>query len=358
MAVPAQILESQINDFTRAMVQKVSPQLTDVFTPQHPVYQQLEKHGGIISENPGRGPVRDIEYARVRRVKKSSRTKQTIEREKGDSQTTTAAQFDWVMCTNTLFVNKFIFLNTQGGDAQLKYIKERMDARDADMRIQLVEDLWSGDTVGSTPQFGIQDFIQFNPTSDPARGAVGGISVVDVPTWANQYANFNAAYATYVTGAQTLTFLDSGTNSLGSLYRRCSNNAEGLSKEGQPNLIAANEPFIRFCEGLARAGLLRQDGNEVRDFGIEGFRYKNGLIYWDQDCPDDPNDSTWGVAYLMNTRVMQLVWAKGIQRLMSPQIVEQTDGGYSWDITSQYCMVIRDRRRQGVMFGVKEATAS
>ena len=358
MALPAQISEAELNDFTRAMARKLSPDLTDVFTPMHPIYEMMKKNGGVMTENPGRGPVRDVEYARVRRTKKSSRTKKRIEREKADSQSTTTAQYDWIMLTNTLYVDKYTFLNTQGGDAQLRYIKERMDARDADLDIQLAEDLWEGDVVGSTPQFGLQDIIQFVPTADPTKGAVGGLSVSDIPTWANQAHNYNAAYAVYTSGAQVNTFLDTGTNSLGTLYRDCSNNPLGKRPEGQPNMIAANEAMIRYCEGLARAGLLRQDGNEERDFGIDGFRYKNAVIYWDQDTPVDPNDSSYGVGFLVNTNSIELVWAKGLMRQMSPQIIEQTDGGYSWDITSQCCLVCRDRRKNGVIFGLQEASAS
>lgn len=353
-----QIVESELNDFVRAMERKRSKTLTDIFTPNHPLFMMLEKHGGVTKENPGQGPVRDVRYARVRRTKKLSRTQKTVEREKADSQTTTTAQYQWVMHLNTLFVDRYTFLNTQGGDAQVKYLSERMDERDMDMKIQMVEDLWSGDTVGSTAQFGLQDFIQFDPTSDPARGAIGGLSVAEFPTWANQYANFNAAYATYTGGAQVSTFLDTGTNSLGTLYRNCSNNPLGTMAEGQPNLIAANEAMIRYCEGLARAGLLMKCGGGTNDFGIDGFRFKNAIIYWDPDCPNDPNDSSYGVGFLINTRSLEVVYAKGLERMVDDRDKELTDGSYTWDITSQWTTTCNDRRKNGVLFGLKPVSAS
>lgn len=358
MAFLPQILESELNDFVRAMARKTSPDLTNVIDLPHPILDQIRAAGGVKFENPGQGPVRDIQYATVRRTKKTSRTKQTFEREKAGSQTTTTAQFGWVMYNTTMAVPKFLYHNIMGGDAQLSYLKERMDERDMDMMKQLVEDIWNGDTVGSTQQWGIKDFVQWDPTSDPARGAVGLISVADVPTWRNVSSNFAEAYATYSSGAQTRTFLDSGTKSLGSTYRACCNNPDSKSKKGRPNLMPSNEAYIRYCEGLARAGLLRQDGNETRDFGIEGFRYKDGIIYWDNDCPNDPSDSSKGVSFLLNTDMMEVVFAKGLERMMGDKMIESEDGSYTWDVTTQCTMTIKDRRRCGVIYGIGEAAAA
>lgn len=358
MAFLPQIVESELNDFVRAMARKTSPDLTNVIEVPHPILDQIRQAGGVKFENPGQGPVRDIQYGSVRRTKKLSRTRQTAEREKAGSQTTTTAQYGWVMYMNTMYVPKFTFHNIQGGDAQLSYLKERMDERDLDMNKQLVEDIWAGDTVGTTAQWGLQDMIQFDPSSDPDRGAVGGISVADVPTWANVSSNFDSAYATYSSGAQTLTFLDSGTKSLGTTYRMCCRNPDGKNEKGKPKLMPCNEPFIRYCEGLSRAGLLRQDGNETRDFGIDGFRYKSALIYWDDDCPNDPNNDSWGVSFLLNTSSVEVVFAKGLERMVGDKMVEQSDGSYTWDITTQATMTCKDRRRNGVIYGIKEASAS
>lgn len=299
-----------------------------------------------------------MQYGTVRRVKKLSRTRQTMEREKADSQTTTTAQYNWVMYNATMYVPVFQFHNVQGGDAQLNYLKERMDERDLDLHKQLVEDLWNGDDVSGTTLWGIKDIVQFNPAADPARGAVGGLSVTDFPTWKNVSANFNGPYATYSSGAQTLTFLDSGANSLGSTYRACCNNPDSKNERGKPKLMPCNEPFIRFCEGLSRAGLLRQDGNEVRDFGIDGFRYKGGLIYWDNDCPDDPNNNAYGVVLLLNTHSLEVVYAKGLERMVGDRMTEQVDGAYTWDVKTQLTVTVKDRRRNGIMYGIQEASAS
>jgi len=358
MAFLPQIVESELNDFVRAMARKTSPDLTNVIEVSHPFLDQLRKVGGVKFENPGQGPVRDIQYASVRRVKKLSRTKKTGEREKAGSQTTTTAQYNWIMYMATMYVDKFTFHNTMGGDAQLSYLKERQDERDRELHKQLVEDIWNGDTVGTTPVWGLKDAIQFVPTADPDRGAVGGISVTDVPTWKNYASNFNGPYATYVNGAQTLTFLDSGTSSLGTLYRNCCNNDDQKNEKGCPKLMPSNEAMIRYCEGLSRAGLLRQDGNETRDFGIEGFRYKKAIIYWDNDCPVDPNDNSRAVSFLINPYSFEVIFAKGLERMVGPQVIEQSDGSYTWDITSQASIAVKDRRRNGVFYGVTETSAS
>lgn len=357
MSLP-NIQESQLNDFVRAMARKTSPDLTNIIEEPHPLLDQIRANKGVKYENPGQGPVRDIQYASARRIKKLSRTKMTAEREKADSQTTTSAQYNWVMYESTMFVSKYLFHNLSGGDAQVNYLKERMDERDLDLHKQIVEDLWDGTTVGTSHVWGIKDLVQFTPTSDPARGAVGGISVTDFPTWKNVSANFNGPYATYNSGAQTLTFLDSGVNSLGTTYRMCCNNPDSKNEKGKPKLLPCNEPFIRFCEGLSRKGLLRQDGNEVRDFGIDGFRYKGGIIYWDNDCPDDPNNNSYGVVLLLNMHTIEVVFAKGIERMVGERMIEQVDGSYTWDITTQLTMTCKDRRRNGVMYGIQEASAS
>lgn len=354
----ATVNESLLDDFVLAVREKKSRDLTDIATPQHVTFKKMEQTGGIREENPGRGPVEDVRYATPRRTVVLSRSAPMKEPSREPIAGITQAQFQWMQFITTLLIPKFNYDNTIGADAMADYVSRQMDILDTDLEEQMVECLWAGLVNGTDVMWGLQDFVQFVPTADPAKGAVGGIGVANIATWANQAKNYNKAYQAWDTGAPVTDFLTDGSNSLLALYLACCNNPQGHASAGQPNLLAVNETLFLYFADLYRQGLVFSDAQENQFLGVDTYRFRGATVYHDRDVPNDPNTSTYGVGYLFNTWSMSWVWARGLKKKWSDKHKLNDLTAYQWDETSQGTMTVRDRRRNGVIFGVKPKTVA
>lgn len=354
---PPNIKPAQIDDFLLGVRHKMAKEdPTDIITPKYPLFMKMEKASisAIVEENPGHGPVRDVYYQTEDRYTELSKSNQIESRDFRTQEHSTRAQYDWYMLINTLYISKWEWENLKTPEELVNVIARKKKGTDKSHRNLHVTRLWNGYTLGNEKLFGLKDAIRFTTTSDPARGAIGGLSVDDLPTWTNVSKNFNAAYQTFVSGAETQTFLDEGANSLLSLY----SDVTYVDQEAGNYLICANSPYWRVCNKLARAGIMMYDTNAKVELGVPGIAFQGATIFEDRNVPDDPNTSTYGVAFLLSTDCLNWVYSKGIRMRWSDSVNHIVDTAMSWDKVSQFTIAYSDLRRLGVHYGVNPTAAA
>lgn len=341
-----------IDDFMMRIRHKIAKEdPEDIITPKYPLFKKLESAQvkGIVEENPGHGPVRDVYYQTEDRITELSKSQQIQPRDFRPQEHLTKAQYDWYMLINTLYVSKWEWENSNTPEALVNLLTQKKKGTDKSHRNLHVTRLWNGYTLGSEKIFGLKDAMRFTTTSDPSRGAVGGLSVANLPTWTNVSKNYNANYQVFSSGAETTTFIDEGANSLIQLYsdvRYVDNEVDGNY------LMPCNSPYWRVCNKLARAGIMFYDNNSPKELGVPGITFHGGTIFEDRNVPDDPNNSTYGVLFMLSTDCFQWVYAKGIRMRWDDRKEHTVDTAMSWDKVSQFSICYSDLRRMGVHYGV------
>ena len=358
MAFAATIRESSLDDFVLHTRKKLGKDVTDIVTPAQVVFKQLERKGAIEEEEPGQGPVEPVTFVVPDRITVLSRSDNFKQRNLVPIETATEAQYDWVMLLNEFTIDYYTYRNAVSPLGFAKYVERQLKVLDQGLQNKLIDYLWNGHTSNTDYICGLKDMIQFDPTSDPTRGSVGRISVSDISDWANQYANYNTAFATYSTGVRTKTMLTDGSNSWQALYLNCSNNPMAQTAEGQPDLILVNTTCWLYLHQLHEQQRILRSTTSKEELGVEGFAFQNATVVWDPDVPDDPNDSTYGVAFFVNTDALRVVFATGNKRVWSE--LRKLDGhtGWSAEEVTQFSMTCKDRRKHGVHFGQKAISVS
>jgi len=353
-AFPPTISPTELTDFLLAVRHKVfTKDPTDIITPRYPVFMRLEsgKYNAVIEEPPGQGPVRDIYYQTEDRITELSASVPQQPRDYRSQENNTRAQYFWIQCISTLLVPSYEYDNCQTPDALVSLIMRKKKGVDKSHRNKQVSYLWNGRTIGSEKLFGLADVLRFTPTSDPSRGAVGMISVDDLPSWTNKSKNYATAYKVYDTGAQTTTFLNNGSNSLSQLWSDLGYNDQDV-QEAYPDLMPCNSPFYRCCEDLVTMRQMSTDVSGTQELGVSAISYKSASVFEDRNVPDDPNDSTYGVCALLNSNAWNVVYAQGIRNEWGAPVVLQGDTAIAWDKKTQMTIAYEDLGRLGLLYGV------
>lgn len=346
---------AQLNDFVLVMERNRTNGYSDIVNTDKPAHMALMRKGSIKNEPPGIGPNRNVKFTQSRRARYLSPTQRTAAREFAVNEFLTQAQFRYIAMKVTMTLDEYTEDMTQGSLARYNYIKTQMDEKDMDLELTYNDILWNGITIGSTPCWGINDIVQFVPTADPARGAVGGLSVTQFSQWANQTANFNGPYVGLAAGGRLTSMLDTGTNSLSSVFRRASNNKEN-GTSGKPDVMLVNEPYMLACEGLARDGLLSHASSSQNQLGVDSFMYKGMDIVWDENVPDDPNDSSYGVGIGLNCeKGFQVIYPEGFRRKVGDRYQHPTHDGACWDTKVYLSTATGHRGLNFVHYGIKGA---
>lgn len=115
----------------------------------------------------------------------------------------TAAEYDWKSIAGSVNLDKETIDKNYGNDVKLfDYVEGQIKNLQASMQEFTNDAIIQSKAAGSKLPLGILDLIQDAPGSDPAVGAIGGITVVGNPWWQNQYVDqAGAAFGTDPTGA-------------------------------------------------------------------------------------------------------------------------------------------------------------
>jgi hypothetical protein len=346
---------SELNDVVLCLERDRTSGFRDIINTGKPLHKALERAGAIMNKPRALVYETVVKFQQARRTGAMSPTQTTVAREYAENQFMTAAQYRACSMVATMTLSQYHEDMIAGGLAQFDYIKSRMDDKDQDLLLTYNDWLWDGTTVGSTPVWGLKDIIQFDPTADPTRGAVGGLGVANFPTWKNKTANYNGAYKSLAAGGTLKSMLEFGDNSLGSVYRAASNNMEA-GGAGHPDIMVCNEAYMRACEGLALEGLLMKCGSGTNQLGTDSFRFKDCDITWDENVPDDPNNSSYGVAFGINCKMgFNVVYPEGLRRKVGERYKHPTMHGHAWDTFVYLFFMCHHRGLNFVHYGIQPA---
>jgi len=146
-------------------------------------------------------------------------------------------------------------------------------------------------------------------------------------------------------------FLDNGANCLAQLWSNLGYNDQDTD-EAYPDLIPCNAVYYRCLMNLVRLRMLAIDVSASGELGIESISYKGASAFEDRNVPDDPNNSTYGVAFLLNSNAWNVVYASGIRNQWTQPTVLQGDTAISWDKKTQMTFAYDDLSRLGVHYGI------
>ncbi len=352
------ITPANLNDVVIAMERQHTNDFTDIVNTKKPLQQALLKANAIIDEPPGLGPNRDVKFTQSRRAQFMSLSQTTVPRDFAETEFMTQAQYNYIMWVVTMTIPKMKFEHTKGALARFNYVKRQVENKDVDLELTYNDVLWDGKTVGTDRCWGINDYVQFDPTADPDAGAIGRLSVANFPEWANQTANYNGPLVSLAAGGRLSCMLDTGENSLSSVHYRASDNVlDGTL--GAPDLMLVNEPYQLALEQLWRDGLLAKSPSSDNQLGVDGFRYKDMTIVRDNRVPDDPNNNSYGVGIGLNCkRGFEVVYAEGLRRQVSDMEKHPTHHGFYWDTYVSMTTACAHRGLNFVHYGIKPAAAA
>jgi len=245
------------------------------------------------------------------------------------------------------------------GDGRVELVKERKESCEEGFSQGLNTILFSGKTSGSEYVSGLTEMIQFDTTSNPTRGSVGVLDQTNslFSFWKNRTNNFNAAYKTLVGGGMNGNVFGPATTGLLDLYTDCSDNIRG--EDGEPNVFVCNRVLWNYINDLA-------DNNGKRIFikekpynlAVEQLMYKRAVITWDTSIPNDPNNSAYGVGWLLNTNDIKFIVAEGMEKSWGEMEKVPGKGAKAWPMSTCYGITCTARNSSGVIYGVQGAAVS
>ena len=345
-----------LNDFVLTMERNRTNDFQDIVNVNRPAHKALMRKGAIKDDAPGIGPTRDFQYQQSRRETFMSPTQTTAARDFAETEFMTEAQFRYVAWNVTMTLPKYKFDMTKGNLARYNYVKRQMDNKDKNLVETYNDVLWNGRVIGSTPCWGLKDLARFDVTTNPTKGAIGGIDVTNplFTRWKNHVANYNNPFLTLSNGGRLSSFLDTGTNSLSSVFRRASDNLEGNA----PDVMFCNEVLMLDCEQLWRDNMLSARSSGANELGVDSFVFKGMDMVWDSMVPNDPTNSEWGVGMGFNCEYgVEVVYADGLRREVTDMQVHPTHHGYFWDTYVYMCLATCNPGLNFVIHGVKPATS-
>lgn len=319
---------------------------TDIITPSHPVYKQLEKKGRLQSSEPGMRPFRDIVYDTPTNETVLSRTGTKVKQiDESLNEVATRAEFDWVMFLESLSVDMYQYENLSVGQ-MTQYLRTKIDAADAGRMNKMVARLWSGYTNANDKIYGLAEAIRTSTTADPDRGAIGGISVATFPTWKPVTRAHGAAYKTVGGGGQlTATFLPS----LRRVFRDCANTVA----ESAPDLIATNDIGDDFVFDLVSLQKLFRDDQKTHELGVDVVGFQGASIYYD---PDMPVDNTAEATFrCINTSLLSVERAKGLMSKWGKLARVPGKTLFQAECTDQWTICYDSLRNHGILYDVRAA---
>jgi hypothetical protein len=363
MADPNRPIEQwELNDFFTATVKELrkNQKGADVITPKTPTFKRLEQRGKIGTRPPGHTYTADVIYGLPDRSVYISHSHDFVEKDYAPVEVSTQAQYNPVQRIDTLTLGKYEYDNNKGAAALTSIFQRKLKQTEKKSRNMLAHHQWYGLTIGQQHVFGIVEAVQFDPSSPPAAGNVGGLAQTGANSWwQNKAANFNAPFATVTSGFWDATnFLQGPSNSMLALWMGCTELESGDLEDGRPDLMPCNKIMWAYLNMLVDQKLIFNDTANRRDLGVgEIIHYRGMDCYYDPLVPDDPNSNSYGVGFFLNTNSFEWVWTEGLKGSWS-EMNEGTRTAFMWDRSVQFCQIWENRAQNGVIYGVKNKTVA
>ncbi len=259
----------------------------------------------------------------------------------------TAAEYDWKSIAGSVNLDKETIDKNYGNDVKLfDYVEGQIKNLQASMQEFTNDAIIQSKAAGSKLPLGILDLVQDAPGSDPAVGAIGGISVTGNPWWQNQYVDqAGAAFGTDPSGA--------GQANLRKLLR-----ATQFGQKTAHAILAGEVAYDRLERSMVNQ--IRYMGKAEQMLamaGFEAFQFKGKPVVLEKNV--DPARSLAGLSasafYALNFDFLKVYAMK--QRFFEFSDVKEP---VNQDTMVQHNIVrmnlcTNGRRYQGVMLNVADA---
>lgn len=334
----------------------------DLITPKYPLWKKLESSGNIVTRSPGQGVTVDVRIKNPEHFTYLSRTQDFQSRDFTEEEVTTVAKYGWVQIEKNVTLREFEVDNANGKAGVYDIVRVKKEAADKGYRNKKVDILWNGLTVGQERIWGINDFnytpagtftTNWTVAENPAAGNVGGIdstSTLGTSCWYNYAHDWNAAYLTITSGADTAKFTQ-GANSFQAMFVKLTSAENGDFSEGRPDMIPCNEPGIYHFADLVDRHLLLTNTKDLQDLGIpEAYYYKGAAVFYDPNVGAAPTSGE-GKFHFLNTNSFFIAKAEGIGGGWEP--VPMSSTGVYFKQKEQFLIAVKDRRMNGVFYGTQ-----
>lgn len=353
--------EHQLNDFfigTMKHISKKDP--ADVITPRNPLFKRLEANGNIETRPPTHTYTEDVTFVLPDKSITISKDSDMKERDYTPVDVSTQAKYNPILRIDTLTIPMFEYENNKGASQLVDIVVRKKKQADKAIRNALAGVLWNGASEGSTHVFGIKEAVQFVTSANPTAGKVGDIDQTVFTWWKNKARNYNKAYATVSSGLyDPSSFLESDDNSLLQLWMDCTELEGGDTETGSPDLFVCNDVLYKYMSSLVNMKLIFNDTMNKRDLGIgESIYYRGMDVFYDRNVPDDPNNSAYGVGFMLNTNSFAWTYSEGLKGESWGDMQKLSKTGFAWDRKVQFTTTWRNRAQNGVIFGVKNVGVS
>lgn len=353
----------ELNGFALAVKEDVlnAGKPTDQHTPDRPIFRRiLKKNGGKLKMLPPSLVIRhDVEYKANIQSTAMSLSNDFVDKDYTPTDNVTAAHYFWIQRAFRVTLPKVRFDNSQGNAKTLySYFEQNWQELIKSRNTKMNDILWNGDSSGAEKVFGINDVLRTSVSTDPAKGAVGGLSAVTYDWWRPNYVNFNHAYKTTTSGATQVDLLhtEAGVSML-ALWNDCTNNDDG-DETGSPDLFVCNEVLQAYLHDL---------GDNMKRFFIHEDRFKLDLpdaltfrgaqVIFDRNVPA-ASGGAYGRGFFLNTSFWDFVGCEGIWQQQGPKEGVPGKEAWAWPEYSQYTQVWKGLRYHGTIDNVLAAAVS
>jgi len=372
MAFP-QTVSEVLNSLVVTILRQHGTTDTDVVTKQKPLWRLMVERGGGMLET--RDPniwgfAERLMHETEANIFSISRTQDLQSKVGTNPDAYTEARYQWIMDIAYLQMGQFQYNNTKTKEALVNWVMAQKKPVQIAMLNNLNRRLFYGHVCGSDVVFGLNDFIQIDPSTAPSKGAPGGIdqTAAKGAFWKNQVANFNTAYKVIAT-ERTTSVLGSGDpngNDLLKLWMLCANNDEfgeapkmdgtKTSKvPGEPDILLCNDVLYQQLHDLVQERLIfTNDGGQGAQMMPGAPWFRSAQVIWDPTMPT--YTATYGNGWFLNIDAVKMVKAKGLEGTWGDMEPIPGKTGFGWPWSVQYSVLCNDRQKLGVIYNVKPAT--
>lgn len=357
MAFPP-VRTRELNDFVLAVLEDLDKgEPTDNITPDYPLWRRMiENNGGMVDKrSPGHGPVEDLLYQTPDITQVLSQSRDAITEDPVNVEGYTQAKFDWVQVQLFLLMGKVERDNAQGKNAIADLVMRKKKLLDKSFKKKLNTILWNGITSGSEKVFGLLDYVKVDPSTNPAKGNIGGIdaSVAAQSWWRNLSYDFASAYKTINSGTHYLNLLADGATSMNALYRALSY-VDGAPEHGEPDLFLINDILDNMWVDMVQNKVMYQNKEDKHNLGYKTYMYKNAAILYDASVPTET--ASEGCGMFVNTSNIKFAYAEGLEKRWEDAEKVAGKSAFQWPCWVQLSTTCDERRTSGWIHGITAAT--
>lgn len=341
---PVSTLTEGLDNLYTTTWQNMKSTVSDNIFDATPFWFWLRQNGGFDTEEGGRFITEPLRYAKSDNVTWITRGGSVTLQ---DKEFLTVAKFDWKYLVDTIVRFMTDDQQNRGKNQIVSLMNAKLDNSRDSLVDQLETRLVTALGAGGVQMLGLPDIIKNDPTTDPASGALGGISSVGNTWWRNQALDFNAVFGA---AADWDDATNSGPRAMMQILNRCMNNRT----QDAPNIFLTDRGVYE-AHYNATLDFKRIVNKTLGDAGFQNLEFNGIPIIWSPvlAAAQSAAPAVDGVMYAVNTRYLKFRYDPMLFFDMTEwkPIPDQVNDRAAQIVTA--CNLVTGRRRvHGVIFNI------